>query len=311
MCDTEQTQALAGRRLHPGSADLRTRRGSSASTSIHNEAAMLRSMKDMEDYTIGAEDGVIGRVKDYYFDDDAWVIRYLVVDAGEVRAGRRVLISPIAIGQPNWSEKILPVSLTRNQVANSPDIDTDKPVSRQQEMGYLGYYGYGSYWGGGGLWGAGLYPDMLQAGLQYKESSTGKLAATDAAVLAPHQHDDPHLRSGNAVMRYYVHASDGDIGHVAGFLVDEKSWAIRYLIVNTSNWWMGHEVLIAPQWIEQVDWAQCTVSVGLTRDAVQHSPPYDPAAPLDREQEAAIHRHYGRAGYWPREARPAQAESRL
>jgi hypothetical protein len=272
---------------------------------------MLRSMKDMEDYTIGATDGIIGRVKDYYFDDEAWVIRYLVVDASEVREGRRVLISPISIGQPNWLEKILPVSLTRKQVADSPDIDTDKPVSRQQEVGYLGYYGYGSYWGGGGLWGAGLYPDVLQAGLQYKGSQADQATATDASALAPHQHDDPHLRSGNAVMRYYVHSSDGDIGHVGGFLVDEQSWAIRYLIVNTSNWWLGHEVLIAPQWIDHVDWAQCTVSVGLTRDVVKRSPPYDPAVPLDREHEAGIHRHYGRTGYWPREARQAQADSRL
>jgi len=272
---------------------------------------MLRSMKDMEDYSIGATDGVIGRVKDFYFDDDAWAIRYLIVDASEVRAGRRVLISPIAIGQPNWSEKILPVSLTRKQIANSPDIDTDKPVSRQQEMGYLGYYGYGNYWGGGGLWGAGLYPDVLQAGLQHKGSLSDSAAGREAAVVAQHQHDDPHLRSGNAVMRYYVHASDGDIGHVGGFLVEEKSWAIRYLIVNTSNWWLGHEVLIAPQWIDNVDWPESTVSVGLTREAIKHSPPYDSAAPLNREHEAGIHTHYGRTGYWPREAKHSQAESRL
>jgi hypothetical protein len=257
---------------------------------------MLRSMKDMEDYTIGATDGIIGRVKDFYFDDDAWVIRYLVVDSGEGR--RKVLISPISIGQPNWSEKILPVSLTRTQVEHSPDIDTDKPVSRQQEMGYLGYYGYGSYWGGGGLWGAGIYPDVLQAGLQA------------GAVDERHQHDDPHLRSGNAVMRYYVHASDGDIGHVAGLLVDEKSWAIRYLIVNTSNWWLGHEVLIAPQWIDHVDWRESMVSVGLMRTAIEHSPPYDSKAPLNREQEAGIHTHYGRTGYWPPDTKHGKAESR-
>ena len=161
---------------------------------------MLRSMKDMEDYTIGATDGIIGRVKDFYFDDDAWVIRYLVVDAGEGQ--RKVLISPISIGQPNWSEKILPVSLTRRQVAHSPDIDTDKPVSRQQEMGYLGYYGYGSYWGGGGLWGAGIYPDVLQAGLQGRSTRADKSASHPEAVVEQHRHDDPHLRSGNAVMRY-------------------------------------------------------------------------------------------------------------
>ena len=122
-------------------------------------------------------------------------------------------------------------------------------------MGYLGYYGYGNYWGGGGLWGAGFYPDILQAGLQHTGSSPGNLER--------HQHDDPHLRSGNAVMRYYVHASDGDIGHVEGFLVDEKSWAIRYIIINTSNWWLGHQVIIAPQWIDDVNWAESTVSVDL------------------------------------------------
>ncbi|MGA2711362.1 MAG: PRC-barrel domain-containing protein [Steroidobacteraceae bacterium] len=270
---------------------------------------MLRSMKDMEDYSIGATDGIIGRVKDFYFDDDAWVIRYLVVDAGIGQ--RKVLISPISIGQPNWSEKILPVSLTRTQVADSPDIDTDKPVSRQQEMGYLGYYGYGSYWGGGGLWGAGIYPDVLQAGLQNRGTFTDESAGHAGAVVGQHQHDDPHLRSGNAVMRYYVHASDGDIGHVEGFLVDERSWAIRYLIVNTSNWWLGHQVLIAPQWIDHVDWTESMVSVGLTREAIKHSPPYDAEAPLDREHETGIHAHYGRSGYWPPEAKDVQAQSRL
>jgi hypothetical protein len=267
---------------------------------------MLRSIKDLEDCTIGATDGIIGRVRDFYFDDEAWVIRYLVVGAGEGGPQRRVLISPISIGKPNWSEKILPVSLTRKQVADSPDIDTDKPVSRQQEMGYLGYYGYGSYWGGGGLWGAGIYPDVLQGGLQSTKSRTDKVAGQGASFVGPHQHDDPHLRSSNDVMRYYVHASDGELGHVQGFLVDERSWAIRYLIVNTSNWWLGHNVLIAPQWIEQIDWTECTVSVDLTRETIKHSPPYDPAKPLEREQEAGIHAHYGHTGYWPREATPAE-----
>lgn len=257
---------------------------------------MLRSMKDMEDYSIGATDGIIGQVKDVYFDDESWVIRYLVVDTGQGPPRHRVLISPIAIGQPNWSEKVLPVSITREQVKNSPDIDTDKPVSRQQEMGYLGYYGYGKYWGGGGLWGAGFYPDILQAGLQ----QTG---SPETGNLEQHQHDDPHLRSGNAVMRYYVHASDGDIGHVQGFLVDEKSWAIRYIIVNTSNWWLGHQVIIAPQWIDDVNWAESTVSVGLTRRAIKSAPPYDPKVPLNREDEVRIHTHHGRVGYWTDETK--------
>jgi hypothetical protein len=262
---------------------------------------MLRTMKDMEGYTVSATDGSIGRVTDFYFDDDKWVIRYLIVAIGDHLPRRMVLISPIAIGQPNWSEKILPVALTRQQVKNSPDIDTDKPVSRQQEMGYLGYFGYGTYWGGGGLWGAGIYPDILQAGLQKMEASSNN---------GESHHEDPHLRSGNAIMRYYVHASDGDIGHVQGLLVDEKSWAIRYLIVNTSNWWLGHQVLIAPKWIDDVSWTESTVSVGLTRQAVKNAPHYDPIGTLDREQEADIHEHYGRHGYWLDEAKHESATPR-
>jgi hypothetical protein len=265
-------------------------------TLFSDEERMLRSMKDMEDYTIGATDGIIGRVRDFYFDDEDWVIRYLVVETADGAPQRKVLISPISIGQPNWSEKILPVSLTKIQVQKSPDIDTNKPVSRQHEMGYLGYFGYGAYWGGGGLWGASPYPDELQAGLQ------------DAALrtAAGHQSDDVHLRSGNEIMRYYVHASDGDIGHVQGLIVDEKSWAIRYIIVNTSNWWLGHEVIIAPEWIDEVDWLDSKLSINLTRQSIKDSPPYDPNVPLSREHESGTHDHYGRPGYMPRESkRPA------
>lgn len=254
--------------------------------------AMLRNIKDMEDLTIAATDGIVGRVRDFYFDDEVWVIRYVVVETQQSSPRRRVLISPIAIGRPNWIEKVLPVAITQKQVKDSPDIDTEKPVSRQQEMGYLGYYGYGAYWGGGGLWGAGTYPDILQAGLQDKATRT-------------HTHDNPHLRGVNEVMKYYVHASDGDIGHVQGFLVDERSWAIRYLIVNTSNWWVGHQVILAPEWIKDVYWAESTVYVDLTRQAVRNSPRYDSAAPLDSDQEAAIRTHYGRALYMPRGEKPA------
>jgi hypothetical protein len=266
---------------------------------------MLRSMKGMEDYSIGATDGVIGRVKDFYFDDVAWVIRYLVVQTGE----RKVLISPISIGRPDWSKKILPVSLTRKQVRDSPDIDTNKPVSRQHEMGYLGYYGYGNYWGGGGLWGAGFYPDLLQAGLQISPDSPSP--QPQAGSLPGHQQSDPHLRSGNAVMRYYVHATDGDIGHVEGLLVDETSWAIRYVIVDTSNWWLGHQVIVAPEWIGRVEWSESKLWVDLTRQAIKDSPAYDAAAPLNREQEASIFAHYGHDGYWPREAKTPETRPRL
>ena len=275
---------------------------------------MLRSMKDLEDYAIRATDGIIGHVKDFYFDDKAWVIRYLIVDTGTWLLSRKVLISPIAIGHPNWTEKVLPVSITKEQVKNSPDIDTEKPVSRQHEIPYLGYYGYPYYWGGAGLWGEGAYPSMMMPGYAgfvstpHAEQSEAEKAYAQAEA-ARHQDDDPHLRSCKGVMGYHIQATDGDIGHVQGLLVDEETWAIRYMIVNTSNWWLGHQVLIAPQWIQDVSWPDATVSVNLTRQAVKAAPPYDSAARLNREQEMGIHEHYGRPGYWADEKKRETATS--
>lgn len=276
---------------------------------------MLRSMNDLEDYAIRATDGTIGHVKDFYFDDKAWVVRYLIVDTGAWLSSRKVLISPIAIGHPKWAEKLLPVSITKEQVRNSPDIDTERPVSRQHEIEYMGYYGYPYYWGGAGLWGGGFYPYMLMPGdagfvqpPQVVQSESAKAYAQ--AETTRHHHDDPHLRSCKAVIKYHIHATDGDIGHVQGLLVDEETWAIRYIIVDTSNWWVGRQVLIAPQWIQTVSWADATVSVDLTRQAVKDAPHYDSAASLDRKQETGIHEHYGRPGYWVDEVKPEAAEPR-
>ena len=138
---------------------------------------MLRSIKDIEGYAIGAADGVIGHVKDLYFDDEAWTVRYFVVDAGGWLSNRKVLVSPLAVGKPGTTEKVLPVSLTREQVKNSPDIDTDKPVSRQHEIEYLGYYGYPLYWGGGEFWGEGIYPGSMLPGRGYDRAQSSATRA--------------------------------------------------------------------------------------------------------------------------------------
>ena len=259
-------------------------------------------MNDLENCTIGAIDGDIGEVTDFYFDDQAWVIRYLVVDAGSWLSSRKVLISPISIGYPNWPSRRLPVSITMEQVKYSPDIDTEKPVSRQHEIDYHRYYGYPDYAAGVGLWGEGMYPYLMnpaypQSGMDRAERDIAeeKLAR---AEQERHRDDDPHLRSCKAVIGYHIHATDGDIGHVQGFLIEEESWAIRFIVVNTSNWWLGHRVLIAPQWIKDINWTDESVTVNLSRDAIQYAPPPEPIAELNREREAALYQHYGRIGYW-------------
>ena len=263
---------------------------------------MLRSLKDLKDYTIQATDGTIGHVQDFYFDDEAWVVRYLIVDTGTWLSSRKVLISPISIGQPNWDDRVLPVSITKQQVRNSPEIDTQKPVSRQHEMGYLSYYGYENYWGGAGLWGAIPYPSKTMPG--YPELVAKHRAAQPKAQAArldngvPLTVEDPHLRSCEAMIDYHIQTTDGVIGHVQGLLVDEQTWAIRYLVVDTNNWWLDHWVLVAPHWIKHMSWSDTTVSLDLTRDQVKNAPDYDPSILPERSQELGIYKHQGRPVHW-------------
>lgn len=276
---------------------------------------MLRNLNDLHDYTIGAEDGSIGNVKDLYIDDQDWVVRYLVVETGGWFSSQKVLISPIAIGNADWESKLLPVSLTRQQVKNSPDFDSDKPVTRQHEMAYAGYYSYPYYWGGLGYWGAGMYPGMMLPG--YGGTVTPMSEQAEAqntrarAEAARDNHADPHLRSCAAITGYHVQASDGEIGHVSGMLIDDETWAVRYLVVDTSNWWLGHKVLVVPRWIEEVSWAAGTVAVNLTRQAVKDAPSYDQSLSPTRAEEERLHHHHGSTGYWTETEKRATEISRI
>ena len=267
---------------------------------------MLRSLQELQNYSIGATDGDVGHVSDLYFDDQAWVVRYLVVQTGSWFTDRKVLISPFSVGEADWQGKRLPVRISCEQVKNSPDLDTDQPVSRQHETQYSDYYGYPYYWAGDGLWGDGNYfPAMASP----RQAGTARSRAVDAEVAAVYARAeaarldsaDPHLRSCKSVVGHQIHASDAELGRVQGMLVDEQTWAIRYLVVDTGTWWQGHQVLIAPQWITDISWEQSSVTVNLTQQAIQESPRFDSSEALNRQQEADLHHYYGRPAYWERE----------
>lgn len=264
---------------------------------------MVRHMHALENYTLGTTDGEIGRVSDYFFDDRAWVIRYLVIDTGAWLMRRKALLSTLCIMEADRMHKHLLVCITREQVKNSPEIDTRMPISRQHEIQNANHYGYPYHWSGDGLWGDGLnVPDYMSAGYTgslsneaAKEQETREQASTHAVVG---NQCDPHLRNYQEVIGYEIHATDGDIGHVKGMLVEEESWAIRYLVVDTSNWWVGNQVLIAPNWLTEISWDALAVSVDLTRKAIQESPRFDAATALNQQHETDLHQHYNRPVYW-------------
>ncbi len=245
---------------------------------------MLCQTKNLEGYKLGARDGNIGEVREFYFDDHSWTIRYLVADTGGWLTGRQVLISPYALDQAISDLKVIPVALTRKQIEDGPSLDTDKPVSRHYEMEYYAYYGWPAYWDGPGMWGAGGYPRRGDAGWS---ETTRRI-----------QKGDPHLRSTKDVSGHTIQAVDGEIGHVEDFVVDDETWAIRYLVVDTRNWWPGKKVLIATRWIQRISWEESKVFINLTREKIMQGPEFTDQALITRDYETKLHRHHNRDGYW-------------
>ena len=221
---------------------------------------MLQNTKELYGHKLAALDGDIGQVQDFYFDDKTWVIRYLIADTGSWLTGRLVLLSPHSFAKLDQYEKTLHIKLHKTQIENSPSIESHQPVSRQYEVEYYQYYGWPAYWNGGAMWGLGGYPVLLPP-------SKDELAAT-----AQHQHRaDKHLQSMQAVIGYQIQATDGVIGQVSDFLVDDKSWSIRELAVETGHWYAGKEILIPTGKVERISYEDSTVFVNLSKADIQHT----------------------------------------
>lgn len=267
---------------------------------------MLHSVKALDGFTIAATDGQLGHVKDIYFDDDKWTIRHLEVDTGGWLTGRRVLISPISVSKIDWSRECINVSLTRQQVNDSPGIDTARPVSRQHETALYNYYGYPYYWSGPYIWGYTVFPTLVEQ-TPFEDPSR---QATRLEMEEETSEEDPHLRSKDEVVGYDIKAVDDTVGHVDDFLFDERDWSIVLMVVDTRNWLPGKHVLISPNRIESVSWEEKTVVVGVTRQEIESSPEYDDDHPLEREAADEVYRRQSSPMHHPGTASDARPGKR-
>lgn len=248
---------------------------------------MIHNEKKINNYKIHATDDELGKVDAFLFDDESWTVRYLVADTRKWLPGRTVLISPISIKSINHEEEHVSVHLTKDQVKDSPDIDTDKPVSRKEEIHLNQFYGWGNYWGGVGVWGSGMHPPHL--------------LGADPAQPTPEVEEDlenSHLRKTSEIKNYQIQAQDGVIGHVESFLIDDETWNIRYIIVDTKDWGHDKKVLLSPAWINDVRWGGKSVHVSLNKKAIENAPKYDPDTPLSRAYEEKVHKAYNKEPYW-------------
>jgi uncharacterized protein YrrD len=240
---------------------------------------MLQSANDLHKFTLHAKDGNIGAVADLYFDDARWIVRYLVVDTAHWLPGRRVLISPASVEGVDWPARKILVSLTRDQVRNSPDTATDKPVSRQQEERLMAYYGWPAYWPEVPF---GMEPMAVPPVLQGR----AQLSVPDGVQ------GNSNLRSAREVKGYQLEARDGAVGRVSDFVFDDATWQIAFMVVDTGGWLHKRHVILKPDWIESISWEERHVSVRLTRETIRASPEFVPVYPLPAEYIEQLTRHY-------------------
>ncbi len=238
---------------------------------------MLRSVRELEGYAIEAEDGQIGTVSDFYFDDSHYSVRYVVVNLSRRLPERRVLVSPEAAGRPDWQKASIPVLLNESQVKNSPDIDVKIPIAREQEEELAAYFGWPMYW----KWGP---RELVPPG--------------DAVEASLSQGAEMSLRSVKHVTGYHIEARDGEIGHLEDFIVDDEKWLLRCAVIATRNWFPGKRVLVSVGQILSFNWSELTVHLALNRADVERSPAFDPAEPVNRQYEEQFYDYYGRRKYW-------------
>jgi uncharacterized protein YrrD len=231
---------------------------------------MERNIYSLTGYNLKASNGEIGEVKEFYFDDETWKIRYMVVKTGGWLSDREVLIAPQAIENVNLLDRFFKVSLTKKQISDSPNIDTHKPVYRRQEIELYDHYAWEAYWLSGFYPGGYLGVSVPFPSIEHKE-----LIPPGYDKEVPK--DDLHLRSTKKVTGYHVHAKDGDVGHIDDFVIDDQSWEVLYLVIDTHNWVGGKKVSVPMAHILNVDWDNSKIYLDITISAVQKSKLFEDA----------------------------------
>jgi sporulation protein YlmC with PRC-barrel domain len=239
---------------------------------------MLRSARGLYGYTIAAKDGHIGSVHDFFFDGKTWVLKYLVVDTGKWLLNRKVLIGPDKLGTPDWDNRAFPVALTTKEIEEGPGVATAQPIDRQVEEPQDVPTRWIAYWSTPDT---GIQPYPIPIMLP-------------ELLGAKKQKVDPNLRSMHEIFGYKIEATDGHIGHVEDFILDDVKWTVELVIIDTRNWLPGRKVMLAVEWITNISWSDSKVCVDLKKETIKGSPTYDPSEPVNEEFKGKLFDYYGR-----------------
>lgn len=264
---------------------------------------MLLTVSELSDYTLEATDGEIGFIDELYFQQNEWLVRYLVVGLGNWFTRQYVLLVPAAVERLEGDLQKISFNLTRQQIKESPDILSQTPVSREKEIALHQYYQWQPYWMGqateGLTYGTNAVWTRVPGQVEEVEPESETQTALEGQADVPQTARKFLLRRTNEVSGYYIRAIDDQIGHVEDFIVDTDNWHIRYLVVDTRNWLPGRKVLLAVDWIEEIQWQSSEVKVALTKESIENSPEYEPGL-VSHEYETHLYAHYGLPSptYW-------------
>ena len=253
---------------------------------------MLTPLLDWRGYCLRAIDKDLGSVEDFYFDDRTWTVRYLVADTGNWLPGRKVLIGPETVQSISPEDEAISVNLTSRAVEDSPGIETNLPFSLQKERELRLFFEWREYWNDE------VFIQPAAAGGMIPEPKADARPST--AVMDPQvgSQTNPYLRSANEVEGYTMRASDEDLGEVSGFIVQNETWRIRYLILETGNWLIGKKFLFSPRWVSGIDWSHRIVNLEITRKIFEGAPVYTPGEPIAVEDEQRLYDYYKKRPDW-------------
>lgn len=250
---------------------------------------MLLATSTIEGSKIEATDGRIGSVETFLFDEEQWVLRYIVAHHGFWIFGRTVLLSPVSVRGTLDDGTSIRVGLSKDQIRNAPAAELARPISRRKEEQFHRYYQIPVYWGGSGLWGSAMTP--MEAGTVTYEPDPNK-EPLDAAE------EEYHLRSTHELEEYRLDTADGKAGTVAGFIIEDTTWAVRYLRVETERSAGGGSLFISPHWVDSISWIERKITLDIARDRLTEAPTVGVEGEIDREDEERLHQFFGKPRYW-------------
>jgi sporulation protein YlmC with PRC-barrel domain len=250
---------------------------------------MLTNVMEMLGYAVRATDEEVGEISDFYIDQSEWSVQYVVVDTADWMPTHGVLIPPSEVSSVDWEEEAIELRLSSRDVEEAPEVTSDLPVSLQAEMDLEQY----SIW------------EPEEDETDDDTPLVEPLTATPGGIegeIDSEPRGRPLLRSADELVGYDVSSSDGEVGPLRDCIIDLDGWLIRYFIVETGSEFRQKKVLVPPDWVTEVEWADLAIRLSVSGQDIKESPEYDTEVPLTREYETKLHRHYDRPGYW--EERP-------